>query len=539
MALSSKRHLWHSFLLLRPAGLVVVLLALVVRPQCSSFVLGPTTTRTMERTRRRIHHHYRHHHPQDPPLSRAGFRQPLAVARPAKVRRLTNCWIRSTSTSVHDDDHDDDAPMVPTTTTPTTDETSTSTTLLVPALPKLIVTCATTEELNEAVKCYIQPHHTVVEMGSQLREVSTSICELCHTAVLVDVRRKFPNAQRDPRRTGAMRLPPQGGGGGDNEEPFFFPHKASFHEIAQLSDWTWTVFSDPSTTATTATATATTTTSTTTTHRRSSYDVLVLDVNAIVGNDLEWTSLQMIQQFHAINHRADLLVLVKSSALNQWANRIHHPTYWRNHHEELWNLMKNANNQKNNHSSPPFFVVATVGVDEYRNTMDHTVRPTDFVLELGCHYGTTTALLKEKVTHCMGVDVGSKIIAHAKNRFPGIDFRVGDAWKTAELLRFLKDYQQSYEEQMVVVGGAPAADMSTTINGFDVVYVDVGGLSGSDGMLEAIQLISSIRYALEPRCIVIKSRCMQRLSTSLMSFWMLKRKQRKEKVSSLLIGPER
>jgi SAM-dependent methyltransferase len=141
------------------------------------------------------------------------------------------------------------------------------------------------------------------------------------------------------------------------------------------------------------------------------------------------------------------------SALNQWANRIHHPTYWRDHHAELWSLMKkNANNNNNNHSSsPPFLVVATVGVlEEYRNTMDHTVRPTDFVLEVGCHYGTTTALLKEKVAHCMDVDVGSKIIAQAKNWFPGIDFRVGDAWKTAELLRFLQDYKQSYKERMVV-----------------------------------------------------------------------------------------
>ena len=272
------------------------------------------------------------------------------------------------------------------------------------------------------------------------------------------------------------------------------------------------MFSDPSTTTTKST-------------QRRSYDVLVLDVNAIVGNDLEWTSLQMIQQFHAINHRAELLVLVKSSALNQWANRIHHPTYWRDHHAELWNIMKNNNNKSN--SSPPFFVVATVGVDEYRRTMEHTVRPTDFVLELGCHYGTTTALLKEKAAHCMGVDVGRKIIAHAKNRFPGIDFRVGDAWKTAELLRFLQDYQQSSNEEWTVGTAATVADGPIIKGGFDVVYVDVGGLSGSDGLLEAIQLISSLRYALEPRCIVIKSRCMQRLSTSLMSFWMLKRKQRR------------
>ena len=55
--------------------------------------------------------------------------------------------------------------------------------------------------------------------------------------------------------------------------------------------------------------------------------------------------------------------------------------------------------------------------------------------------------------------------------------------------------------------------------GFDVVYVDVGGLSGIDGLLESINLISSIRFGLAPRCIVIKSLCVQRLASRLIPFW--------------------
>ena len=55
--------------------------------------------------------------------------------------------------------------------------------------------------------------------------------------------------------------------------------------------------------------------------------------------------------------------------------------------------------------------------------------------------------------------------------------------------------------------------------GFDVVYVDVGGLSGSDGLLEAISLLSSLKFSLEPRCIVIKSLCVQRLSNILVPYW--------------------
>ena len=43
--------------------------------------------------------------------------------------------------------------------------------------------------------------------------------------------------------------------------------------------------------------------------------------------------------------------------------------------------------------------------------------------------------------------------------------------------------------------------------GFDLVYVDVGGLSGSDGQLESISLLEALGCALQPRAIVIKSLC--------------------------------
>lgn len=37
--------------------------------------------------------------------------------------------------------------------------------------------------------------------------------------------------------------------------------------------------------------------------------------------------------------------------------------------------------------------VATRGVKEYRATISHLVRPDDIVLELGCEWGVTTALI--------------------------------------------------------------------------------------------------------------------------------------------------
>ena len=192
--------------------LVVGLIMLVVVRRCSSFVLVRTRT---ERIWRRIEGRQ-----YDPPSS-WGFLHYPSVGRPAPMRRFPSSRKMTSSTS-----QENDAAVI---VASTDNETST----IVPALPKLIVTCATTEELNDAVKYYIQPHHTVVEMGSQLREVSTSICERCHEAILVDVQRKFPDAHRDPRRTGAMRLPPGQPGQGDERDESFFSHKASFYEIAQ------------------------------------------------------------------------------------------------------------------------------------------------------------------------------------------------------------------------------------------------------------------------------------------------------------------
>ena len=52
-------------------------------------------------------------------------------------------------------------------------------------------------------------------------------------------------------------------------------------------------------------------------------------------------------------------------------------------------------------------------------------------------------------------------------------------------------------------------------HGFDVVFIDVGGLSGSDGLLGALALLNAVQHSLEPRTIVIKSMCVRRLASSL------------------------
>jgi hypothetical protein len=70
-------------------------------------------------------------------------------------------------------------------------------------------------------------------------------------------------------------------------------------------------------------------------------------------------------------------------------------------------------------------------------------------------------------------------------------FAVRDAWKTAELLRI----QQNYFIEMEMTMDRPRV-------GFDIVFVDIGGLYGSDGLLESLLFLSSPSNALEPRYIV-------------------------------------
>ena len=133
-------------------------------------------------------------------------------------------------------------------------------------------------------------------------------------------------------------------------------------------------------------------------------------------------------------------------------------------------------------------IVGARGVREYRNCIDTVVRPGDRILELGCHFGTTTAMLADAGSYALGVDVGTSIIASAKEQHPTIDFMVGDAWGVSGLAR---------------------------LGPWDAVFVDVGGLSGADGTLDALALARSLGAALEPRAIVLKSKCLRQLAKSL------------------------
>ena len=219
------------------------------------------------------------------------------------------------------------------------------------------------------------------------------------------------------------------------------------------------------------------------------FDCVVLDAAALLGFDLPLDTLALCE---GLRHRQETppTVLVRSSALATLAGRLaagddlNRIARILRMHDERPSL-----DDARIYEAQPVIVGAR-GVREYRACIGTVVRPGDRVLELGCHFGTTTALLADAVGlgYALGVDVGPSIIAKAQEEHPGVDFMVGDAWGVSGLAR---------------------------LGPWDAVFVDVGGLSGADGTLDALALARSLGAALEPRAVVMKSKCLRKLAKSL------------------------
>jgi SAM-dependent methyltransferase len=123
--------------------------------------------------------------------------------------------------------------------------------------------------------------------------------------------------------------------------------------------------------------------------------------------------------------------------------------------------------------------LATRGVKEYRETIPAVVEASDTVLELGCEWGTTTALLAKHAGLVVGSDVSREVIEQARLRYPGIRFEVLDAFDILSLLRL--------EVQ------------------FTKIYLDLSGISGYRSLLDLIALLNGYAAVLRPESIVVKS----------------------------------
>ena len=343
-----------------------------------------------------------------------------------------------------------------------------------------IICCASSAEVLNAITVFAKPGMRVLEFGSEFGEVSARLCQVIGAssgarsngddaissasgeAWLVDKKRSEPKSGRMPSR---------------DVDAFVSGKNVHFIEIDELSDWSKKV----------------------PLHQTQVYDILIISVTHILGHDLYMTILALADEILQAIPNEPKAVIVKSRALSSLSKRLIHahrlfdgtttlPPYGNDS-----DIKASTATATMSRSSQPYWI-AGVKVDDYRKTIPFVVQAGDAILEVGSHFGRTTKLLDDAGRYCIGVDIGPKIIANAKRQYPDVAFSVGDAWKVLSLLKLRKSIKG--EDEL----------------GYDVVYADIGGLSGNDGHLESLSLLDSLGYALEPRCIVIKSLCMRQLA---------------------------
>ncbi|HLK55186.1 MAG TPA: class I SAM-dependent methyltransferase [Chthonomonadaceae bacterium] len=127
--------------------------------------------------------------------------------------------------------------------------------------------------------------------------------------------------------------------------------------------------------------------------------------------------------------------------------------------------------------------VATRGVKEYRATIPLWVTAQDVVLEIGCEWGTTTALLATYCQEVIATDISPECIARARKMHPELHFEVLDGFDVLAALRLSKPFTK--------------------------VYIDMSGISGYRSLLDAISLLMMYATVLKPEAIIIKSASVQ------------------------------
>ena len=123
--------------------------------------------------------------------------------------------------------------------------------------------------------------------------------------------------------------------------------------------------------------------------------------------------------------------------------------------------------------------IATRGVKEYRATIPFWVNEQDIVLEIGCEWGTTTALIAPRCQEVVGTDISPDCIARARSSRPAIRFEVLDGFDVKAALDLGKRFTK--------------------------VYIDMSGISGYRSLLDTISLLTMYATVLRPEAIIVKS----------------------------------
>ena len=123
--------------------------------------------------------------------------------------------------------------------------------------------------------------------------------------------------------------------------------------------------------------------------------------------------------------------------------------------------------------------VGARNVSEYRATIPVWVSADDVVLEVGCEWGTTTALIAPHCRLVIGTDVSAQVIERARRQHPELRFEVLDGFDVRAAQALGEDFTK--------------------------VYIDMSGLSGYRSLLDVIALLQMYATVLRPQAIVVKS----------------------------------
>ena len=168
-------------------------------------------------------------------------------------------------------------------------------------------------------------------------------------------------------------------------------------------------------------------------------------------------------------------------------------------------------------------LVAADLVHDYRNAalacVTQLLLPGECALEIGAHIGATTVLIHDALVAngggaCVGVDVSDAIIGRAKKLHKHVPFDVADAWDVQSLRAALERAANGARAAGIT---AAREGKSTSLRAPALLLVDVGGLSGANGTLDALALIRMLCAVFHAslRALVIKSSCMRTLARQL------------------------
>ena len=240
-------------------------------------------------------------------------------------------------------------------------------------------------------------------------------------------------------------------------------------------------------------------------------DVLMIDVNSLVGNDLALTALALARQLARVLPTVRS-VLLKSRTLSKLERQLILPDAFA---AEVPSEPVPAGWMPR--------VIPAVGVKDYRTAAlnwiaRHGEEPIT-VFEIGCHVGTSTAILDTAVRDgggfCAGVDVSRSIVDRARALYPTVPFAVADAWDAAGL----RAAWRAAVLQRGLAGEAVGDDEGEggMMDGPRVLCVDVGGVSSAQGELDGLSLLQMLMSAFGDtlEAVVVKSHCLRSTARTL------------------------